>query len=71
MSLDDFAHQTIEAPQTAYQNALADALEKIFSGGTHDLPAIVGALNAAGVKAPDGAVWTEDSFRAVMADFGA
>ena len=71
MSLDEFAHQTIEAPQTAYQNALADALEKIFSGGTHDLPGVIGALNEAGVKTPDGAAWTEASFRAVMAEFGA
>ena len=71
MSLDEFAHQTIDAPQTAYQNALADALEKIFSGGTHDLSAVIGALNEAGVKAPDGAAWTEESFRSVMAQFGA
>jgi hypothetical protein len=71
MSLDEAAHQTIDAPQTAYQNALADALEKIFSGGTHDLPAVIGALNATSVKAPDGAPWTEQSFRAVMAKFGA
>ncbi|MGE5146738.1 MAG: recombinase-like helix-turn-helix domain-containing protein [Candidatus Eiseniibacteriota bacterium] len=71
MSLDEFAHQTIDAPQTAYQNALADALEKIFSGGTHDLAGVIGALNAAGVRAPDGAAWTEASFRAVMAQFGA
>jgi hypothetical protein len=71
MSLDEAAHQTIDVPQTAYQNALADALEKIFSGGTHDLPAVIGALNATSVKAPDGAPWTEQSFRAVMAKFGA
>lgn len=71
MALDEFAHQTIDAPQTVYQNALADALEKIFATGTHDLPAVIGALNAANVKAPDGAAWTEESFRAVMADYGA
>jgi molybdopterin-guanine dinucleotide biosynthesis protein A len=71
MSLDEFAHQTVESPQTAYQNALADALEKIFATGAHDLPAVIGALNTAQVKAPDGAAWTEDSFRSVMADFGA
>jgi hypothetical protein len=71
MALDEFAHQTIDAPQTAYQNALADALEKIFATGTHDLPKVIGALNAASVKAPDGAAWTEESFQAVMADFGA
>jgi hypothetical protein len=71
MALDEFAHQTIDSPQTAYQNALADALEKIFATGTHDLPGVIGALNAANVKAPDGALWTEESFQAVMADFGA
>jgi hypothetical protein len=71
MALDEFAHQTIDSPQTAYQTALADALEKIFATGTHDLPGVIGALNAANVKAPDGAAWTEQNFRAVMAEFGA
>jgi len=71
MAFDDPAHQTIESPQTAYQNALADALEKIFADGTHDLPAVIAALNATNIKAPDGAAWTEESFRAVMADYGA
>jgi hypothetical protein len=71
MALDEFAHQTIDSPQTAYQNALADALEKIFATGTNELPGVIGALNAANVKAPDGASWTEESFQAVMADFGA
>jgi Recombinase-like helix-turn-helix domain len=71
MALDEFAHQTIDSPQTAYQNALADAFEKIFATGADDLPAVIAALNAAQVKAPDGAAWTEDSFRSVMADFGA
>ena len=70
MSLDEFAHQTIDAPQTTYQNALADALEKIFSGGTHDLSAVIGALNEAGIKAPDGAAWTEESFRSVVETAG-
>jgi Recombinase-like helix-turn-helix domain len=70
MSLDEAAHQTIETPQTAYQNALADALEKIFAGGTHDLPDVIGALNAANVRAPDGAAWTEATFRAAVAQFG-
>lgn len=71
MALDEFAHQTIDVPQTAYQTALADALEKIFATGTHDLPGVIGALNAANVKAPDGSPWTEQSFRAAMAVYGA
>lgn len=56
---------------TSYEHALADELEAIFGRGTHDLPGLVAALNETGVRPPDGADWTTESFTAEMARLGA
>ena len=63
--------QTRTGEPSAYENALGDALEAILGAGVHDLSGIVAGLNAAGVRAPDGAAWSEESFMAEMKRLGA
>jgi hypothetical protein len=54
-----------------YEKKLGDALEAAFTAGHHELPALVEALNTAGVHAPDGAAWTPQRFEAVIKRLGA
>ena len=54
-----------------YETRLGDALEAAFAAGHLELPALVEALNRAGVAAPDGAPWTEERYRAEMRRLGA
>ncbi|MDV6012019.1 recombinase-like helix-turn-helix domain-containing protein [Haloechinothrix sp. LS1_15] len=63
--------QSRTAPTSNYADALADELEAIYSSGTHDLPGVVAALNASGVRPPDGREWTEATFTAQLAELGA
>jgi hypothetical protein len=56
---------------TAYENALADALEKALGGGAETLAQIVDAINAASLRAPDGSAWTDASFAAELRRLGA
>jgi Recombinase-like helix-turn-helix domain len=56
---------------TDYENGLGDALEAAFADGVHELPALVARLNADGIKAPDGADWTEAGFERAMTELGA
>ncbi|HLU98750.1 MAG TPA: recombinase-like helix-turn-helix domain-containing protein [Thermobifida alba] len=62
--------QARRRPLTSYENALADELEGIFGSGVHDLPGVVAALNGTGVRPPDGADWTAESFTAEIARLG-
>ena len=55
----------------AYETALCGALFDILGRGMHDLPAIVDALNAKGVRPPQGEQWTEALFVAEMDRLGA
>lgn len=55
---------------TAYEAALGDALEEIFSKNIHEVDGIVAALNDKGVKTPQGEVWTAENFPAMMAELG-
>ncbi|OLT60216.1 recombinase-like helix-turn-helix domain-containing protein [Moorena bouillonii] len=50
-------------PLTGEEQALADALEAIFSEGVHDMDAVAEALTAKGLVAPGsgGTDWTRDS----------
>jgi hypothetical protein len=60
--------QTRPAPLTAEENALADALQKIFADEIYSLEGIVQHLNRMSIAPPAGAAqWTEASFRAEMA----
>jgi hypothetical protein len=58
-----------EAP-SAWENELADTIEAAFAAGIHDLAGVVGALNAARVRPPDGAAWTAESFTTLMRRLG-
>ncbi len=51
--------QTRAAAPTAYENALADALEAAFEGGAKNPGDIVRALNRTNFLAADGQPWTE------------
>jgi len=60
------AWQSRAAPPGAYENALGDALEAMFSEEIYALDRIVHRLNDEGLQAPGGKTWTEASFRAEM-----
>ena len=62
--------QTRDRPHGDFENRLGDALEAIFRAGTHDMAGIVAALNQRGTRTRNGLAWTEDSFRAEMAELG-
>jgi hypothetical protein len=64
-------NQVQKQPPSDYENRLADAIEAAFKNGAHELPALVTALNASGVAAPDGSPWNVDTFAAVMASLNA
>ena len=55
---------------TSYEHALADELEGIYGRGVYDLPGLVAALNETGVRPPDGADWTADTFTTEIARLG-
>ncbi|MEU2433219.1 recombinase-like helix-turn-helix domain-containing protein [Streptomyces sp. NPDC007861] len=65
------AHQSRTHEPTAYEHRLAATLEEVFAKGGHELGDIVRGLNTRQVHAPDGAPWTEESFRAEMHRLGA
>ncbi len=63
--------QTRAAPPTAYENALADALEVAFESGAQTAEQVVTALNTAGRADAQGTAFTVASFEAEMARLGA
>lgn len=63
--------QNRAAPPSAYEDALADALEKVFDGGAVELEDVVRALNETGMRMPDGRSWTPSLFETEMARLGA
>lgn len=65
------AHQSRHAPPSEYEMKLAGAIEEVFRNGTHDLPGLLAELANAGLVAPDGRAWTEESFAAEMHRLGA
>lgn len=56
---------------TPYEYKLAATLEEVFTHEGHELTDVVRGLNARKVHTPDGAPWTEESFRAEMNRLGA
>jgi hypothetical protein len=69
--LGNIVWQNRAAAPTDYENALADALEKVFETGAVELADVVLQLNGLGVKSPEGAAWTEESFTFEMNKLGA
>jgi phenylpropionate dioxygenase-like ring-hydroxylating dioxygenase large terminal subunit len=66
MSAELTPFQARTRPLTSYEEAFADELESIYGRGAHELPAVLAALNEAGVRPADGADWTADSFSAEL-----
>lgn len=64
-------HQSRTHEPTPYEYKLAATLEEVFTKEGHELADVVDGLNARQVRAPDGAPWTEASFRAEMNRLGA
>jgi hypothetical protein len=60
-------HQSRLTAPTDYENQLADAIEKAFGQGFHDLDGLVVQLNATTVRTPEGALWTPENYVQVMA----
>lgn len=60
------AWQSRAAPPGAYEKALGDALEAMFTEEIYTLDRIVRRLNDEGPKNPDGKTWTEATFKAEM-----
>ena len=54
----------------AYEDRLADALEKVLEQGADDLEALSAALNAQGVRTRQGLAWTAASLEAEFARLG-
>ena len=59
--------QSARRAPTDYETLLGDALEAAFGSGITELPDLVVRLNADGIRTPEGAVWTEQGFRTVIA----
>lgn len=55
---------------SAFENAMGEALEKIFGEEIYDLPEIVGRLNTMGLKTEAGEAWTEENFQIEIARLG-
>lgn len=64
-------HQSRQGPPSPYEVKLAGAIEEAFGRGTHDLPGLLAELKSAGLAAPDGRPFTEESFTAEMHRLGA
>lgn len=59
------------APRSAYENALGDALERVFEGGTTTLDEVVSALNAQNFRTADGHARSAERYEAELARLGA
>ncbi len=55
---------------SAREDAIGEALERIFDEGIEDLDGIVRRLNELGVAAADGGRWTAESFQGEIAKLG-
>ena len=61
--IENVAWQTRGEAPSEYEVALTDALEDLFGRDIDTLPEIVAALNDLNLQAPDGSLWTEESFQ--------
>jgi len=71
MNLYQEARQVGSGTPSAYESALADALEAAFTAGHRELDTIVAALNRSSVSAPGGGTWTAALFEAELRRLGA
>jgi hypothetical protein len=63
------AHQSRDHEPTTYENILADAIERAYAAGIHDLNALVKFLNESGTVDPNGNVWNKNSFQQTIKEF--
>jgi hypothetical protein len=63
--------QNRAAAPTDYENALGDALEKVFADGAETSEQVVAGLNAMAFRTTAGDAWTTAAFEAEMARLGA
>lgn len=69
--VENIIHQTRSTPPTEYENRLGEALTEIFDADVDQLPDVITKLNEMGVQAPNGKLWSEESFRLEMRRLGA
>lgn len=69
--LTNIVWQNRATPPTPYENALGDALERVFEGGATTLDEVVAGLNDLNFRASDGQPWTGERYCAEMARLGA
>jgi hypothetical protein len=70
-TVENIIYQTRSSSPTEYENRLGDALMEIFESDVEELTEIVSMLNKMGVMAPNGEIWSEDSFKSEMRRLGA
>jgi hypothetical protein len=63
-------HQARQRPPSSYEILLGDAIERAFGAGLWELDALVAQLNKTGPLGPNGALWTAESYQAVMKTLG-
>ena len=68
---ENIVWQNRAMPPTAYENALGDALEKVFESGATMLEEVVAGLNRLDFRAPDSPPWTAERYEAELARLGA
>lgn len=56
---------------SGFENALGDALERVFDGDAETIEQVVAGLNAMALPDADGQAWSVTSFEATMARLGA
>ena len=68
---ENIVWQNRAMPPSAFENALGDALERVFEGGATTLDEVVEGLNRLGFRASDGQPWTGERYEAELARLGA
>ena len=68
---ENIVWQNRSMPPTAYENALGDALEKVFDSGATTLQEVVAGLNQLNFRTPDSQAWTCERYEAELARLGA
>lgn len=63
--------QNRAASPTEYENALGDALERVFEGGATTLDEVVAGLNELNFRTADSQLWTPERYEAELARLGA
>lgn len=69
--MENIVWQNRAAPPSAYENALGDALERVFDSGATTLEQVVQGLNDQNFRMPDGQSWTAERYEAELARLGA